>query len=601
MSSTKKDTAQATTERGRTEETLRQLQRQNELILKSAGEGIYGLDTDGCTTFVNPAAARMIGWEPQDLIGKPQHAILHHSKSDGSPYDRQDCPIYAAFKDGRVHQVDTEVFWRKDGTSFPVEYISTPIRDDDKLVGAVVTFRDITERKRSEAAIENLAKFPDENPNPVLRISRDGVVVYANKGSAPVLKVCGSQTGQPFSGRWRELVTSVFASGQHREVEVTCGKQIFMLTFAPVAGSDYLNVYGLDITKRKRGEEALRDAHAAIEQLKNRLQAENVYLQDEIKTEHNFENIITQSDAFKKILGKIERVASTDATVLILGETGTGKELLARAVHNISLRRDRPLVKVNCAALPMNLIESELFGHEKGAFTGAVARRIGRFELAHDGTIFLDEIGDLPVDLQAKLLRVLQEGEFERLGDTRTIKVNVRVLAATNRNLKKLIEEGRFREDLYYRLNGFPIEALPLRERKGDIPLLVKHFVKKFGLQLGRKIESIPQNVMNALTAYAWPGNIRELENVIERAIIISRGNILLMDELPTSAQPAEVKDSGSSTLMAVERNHILSALKACDWVVEGRRGAAKQLDISPSTLRDRMREYHIKRPPRKS
>jgi len=279
---------------------------------------------------------------------------------------------------------------------------------------------------------------------------------------------------------------------------------------------------------------------------------------------------------------------------LILGETGTGKELLVRAVHNLSERRERPLVKVNCAALPANLIESELFGHDRGAFTGALSRKIGRFELANDGTIFLDEIGDLPLELQAKLLRVLQEGEFERLGSSSTIKVDVRIIAATNRELKKAVESGHFREDLYYRLNVFPIICLPLRERKEDIPLLVRYFSEKFGAKVGRQIESINPNVMDALIAYDWPGNVRELENIIERAVIISRNKLELGDWIPS-----RTKTLASKTLFTLEENerqHILEALELTGWRVSGEKGAAKILGINPSTLDSRMRKLAIKK-----
>ncbi len=268
-----------------------------------------------------------------------------------------------------------------------------------------------------------------------------------------------------------------------------------------------------------------------VRQLKEQLQAENVYLKEEIKLAHNFDDILSQSPAMQKVLHQVEQVVGTDATVLILGETGTGKELLARAVHQLSPRKDRPLVKVNCAALPVNLIESELFGHEKSAFTGAAARRHGRFELANQGTIFLDEIGDLPLELQSKLLRVLQEGEFERLGDSRTIQIDVRVIAATNRDLKQALASGDFREDLYYRLNVFPLILPPLRDRIDDIPIIVRHFVQKYSAKMGKRIEHIPQAVMQTLQGYAWPGNVRELENIIERAVILTADSKLELDE----------------------------------------------------------------------
>ncbi|MBN1481881.1 sigma 54-interacting transcriptional regulator [candidate division KSB1 bacterium] len=347
------------------------------------------------------------------------------------------------------------------------------------------------------------------------------------------------------------------------------------------------------IRERTEAANTLQAALNEVEILKNRLQAENIYLQDEIKLVTNFENIITKSDVLKSVLQKVEQVAETDATVLILGESGTGKELIARAIHNISERCERILVKVNCSALPATLIESELFGHEKGAFTGAIARKIGRFELANGGTIFLDEIGDLPLELQAKLLRVLQEGEFERLGGTETTKVDVRVIAATNRELQKEIRQGNFREDLYFRLNVFPLYIPPLRNRKEDIPLLAHHFIKKYSAKTGKKIATVPQRVMDALVQYHWPGNVRELENIIERAVITSRDKTLKIgDWLPQSESVQSVP--GFVSLIENERQHIIKALSMTNWRVSGNRGAAKILGINPKTLESRMKKLNI-------
>lgn len=348
----------------------------------------------------------------------------------------------------------------------------------------------------------------------------------------------------------------------------------------------------------EKANEQLKLRLKEIETLKNQLQLENKYLQEEIKLTYNFEEIISRSKDFQKILQQIQQVASTDATVLILGESGTGKELIARAVHNISNRSKRPLVKVNCATLPANLIESELFGHEKGAFTGAMDRKIGRFELADGGSIFLDELGELPVELQAKLLRVLQEGEFERLGNPKTMKVNVRVIAATNRNLLQAIEKKEFREDLYYRLNVFPIVCPPLRDRKEDIPLLVKHFCQKHEGKIGRKINNIPPKVMDALMAYNWPGNIRELENIIERAMILSPGGSLEYGEwIPLERVSVNVNGNTSAIkLEDVEKEHIIEVLKKTGWKVSGEKGAAKILGLNPTTLEARMKKMGIKR-----
>jgi formate hydrogenlyase transcriptional activator len=347
--------------------------------------------------------------------------------------------------------------------------------------------------------------------------------------------------------------------------------------------------------ERNAANEELVSALGEVQSLKDRLEAENSYLQQEIKIDHNFEEIISQSLKFKQVLAQVEQVAKTDATVLVLGESGTGKELLSRAVHNISHRKNRPLVKINCASLPANLIESELFGHEKGAFTGAIARKSGRFELADGGTIFLDEIGELPIELQSKLLRVLQEGEFERVGGTKTIKVNVRIIAATNRDLENEVAEGKFRPDLYYRLNVFPIHSIPLRERKEDIPLLVKHFVDKYSGQMGKQITNISKRVITALQSYHWPGNIRELENIIERALIISQDQKL---DLGSWMGKKEVhkNDDGLVTLKEYERAYILQVLNNTTWRVSGARGAAEVLGMKPTTLESRMKKLGIKR-----
>jgi len=350
-----------------------------------------------------------------------------------------------------------------------------------------------------------------------------------------------------------------------------------------------------DITERKQSELNLQVALSEIKDLKEKLEVEKAYLQEEIKLEHNYENIIGRSDGLNYVLYKVEQIAPSDTTVLVLGETGTGKELVARAIHGLSPRKDRALVKVNCATLPSNLIESELFGHEKGAFTGAHARQLGRFEVADGTTLFLDEIGELPLELQSKLLRVIQDGEFERLGSSGTIKVDVRVIAATNRNLEKEVRKGRFREDLWYRLSIFPITVPPLRERMEDIALLVDFFVDKISKRLGTSIESIPTSVMNTLQDYQWPGNVRELENVLERAVINSSGpKLRLVDELK---KPRKDLMKMQKTLEDVERDHIVRILEQTNWKVSGKNGAAEILGLNRSTLRARIRKLGIRQP----
>ena len=337
-------------------------------------------------------------------------------------------------------------------------------------------------------------------------------------------------------------------------------------------------------------------AYEEIAELKSRLEQENLYLQEESRGDTEFADVVGQSPAIQKVLESIRMVAATDATVLVTGETGTGKEVVVRAIHRLSRRKSKILVKVNCAALPSGVIESELFGHEKGAFTGALARRVGRFELANGGTLFLDEVGDLPLELQAKLLRVLQEGEFERLGGTQTLKVDVRVIAATNRVLKNLVEEERFRADLFYRLNVFPIEIPPLRDRMEDVPRLARRFVMGYASNLGKPIETIGEKVMNKLMAYGWPGNVRELQNVLERAVILSRTSRLELDD-SLAAPVAGPRSSTLRTLEDVEREHILSVLKSVGWRVSGEHGAGKILGLKRTTLEARMSKLGITRP----
>ncbi|RED34461.1 DNA-binding protein Fis [Rhodopseudomonas thermotolerans] len=488
----------------RIERVFQDIERENQLILRAAGEGIYGVNAEGKTTFVNPAAELILGWTADELVGTEMHAMVHHSHHDGRHYPGQACPIYAAFRDGAVHTVDGEVFWRKDGKPVWVEYTSTPIHDrSGVVVGAVVVFRDVSQRHEAD--------------------------------------------------------------------------------------------------------EKLHAALAEVDRLRERLQLENDYLQEEIRTETNPRGIIGQSEAIQTTLRQVKLVAPTAATVLITGESGTGKELIARAIHEASTRRDRPLIRVNCAAIPRELFESEFFGHARGAFTGAVRDRIGRFELADGGTLFLDEVGEIPLELQSKLLRVLQEGNFERVGEERTRKVDVRLIAATNRDLKREVQRGRFREDLYFRLSVFPIESVPLRDRREDIPLLAQHFLVNEARELKTELR-LSHGDVRRLMRYDWPGNVRELQNVIERATILAQNGRLRFD-LPESvsghaaastgrqkpdAQPAVMT---ASDLRSLERANIVAALRACKGKVFGDDGAAAMLDMKPTTLASRIKALGISSP----
>ena len=390
---------------------------------------------------------------------------------------------------------------------------------------------------------------------------------------------------------------------EHRVLELRRkdnGERIWVQWWSkPAASGAYTRSMFIDITRQ-----------VLLEQERARLKAQNVYLQEEIKSEHNFEEIIGATAGLARVMAKVTRVAATDASVLITGESGTGKELIARALHSRSTRADKPFIKVNCAALPVGLVESELFGHERGAFSGAIQRRIGRFELAHTGTIFLDEIGEMSMDVQAKLLRVLQEHEFERIGNSHPIKSDVRVVAATNRDLEKSKREGGFRPDLFYRLNVFPIALPPLRERIGDLPLLTHFFVQKHAARLARRIEAVEAESIRRLMQYTWPGNIRELENVIERALILSSTPVLSIDPdlLGVEAHAPIPSDQGAgfdgapcssppqSDLDSIQREHILNVLREVDWVIEGSLGAAVRLGLKPGTLRHRMKKLGIKR-----
>jgi formate hydrogenlyase transcriptional activator len=399
--------------------------------------------------------------------------------------------------------------------------------------------------------------------------------------------------------RIQEVVQQTLGSGETTRVDyrvVLPGGTVRWLSSrghaqpAPAGKGERLMGVTLDITERKRDEEALLRSLAEIKELKDRLQAESDYLKAEIKVTESHGEIVGQGQAIKQVLHQVEQVAPTDSTVLISGETGTGKELIAQAIHRLSPRKHQLMVMVNCAALPGALVESELFGREKGAFTGALMRQAGRFELADRSTIFLDEVGELSPEVQAKLLRVLQSGEFERLGSSRTLQVNVRLIAATNRDLAQDVRKGRFREDLYYRLNVFPIRVPPLRERTEDIPMLVWAFVREFSTRMGKTITKVPRKTMEAFQAYPWPGNIRELRNVIERGVIVTAGDALKVAAPAESAQTTPVP----MTLAESEREHILAVLERTNWRIKGPNGAARKLDLNPSTLYTRMEKLGI-------
>ena len=485
----------------------------------------------------------------------------------------------------------------------------------------VVSIRAAGELERSRAAAEmkRLASFPILSPNPIVEVTLEGQVRFCNPAAEETLPDLYQRgPGHPWLVDW-ESVLRTLREGKSKSMvrKVSIDERWFQQMLHFVKDAHRVRVYGIDITARKKVEEALQKAHDELEKqveertvdlrtalseiktMKDQLEAENIYFREETELKGHFVNIIGQSGGLKYVLFRAEQVAPANTTVLILGETGTGKELIAAAIHNMSPRKARPLITVNCAALPANLIEGELFGREKGAFTGADARRVGRFEIAQGSTLCLDEIGELPLELQAKLLRVIQHGEFERLGSSHTLKVDVRIVATTNRDLEEEVRKGRFRQDLYYRLNVFPITVPPLRQRQEDIPLLAQAFIERYARKLGKQITSVQKKTMKSLQDYQWPGNVRELESVLERAVILCPGPVLqLTDKLDISSLPMS---STIKTLKEVERNQILKILKETRWRIEGKDGAAAILGLHPSTLRARMHKLGILRPKAKA
>jgi len=661
------------TERKQAEEALQNSEERALLILNSAAEGIFGCDSHGTCLFCNTAAAQLLGYDgPEQLLGQNMHALEHHTRKDGTPFPIDDCPIYVGFLENRGVHIDDDIFWKKDGSSFPVEYWSHPLVRDGKTVGAVVTFFDVTERKKAEEALRkseqrthtlleiNNAIITNLTPDAlfssayeaigrVIPFDRAAFLLYQSESKTlKLVSMQGPNESEFFQvGREYDLEETQISAWvlEHQEVAtrgdlkreqqspgerslVAEGIQSYCVV-PLVAMGQSLGTFAVWSQAQNRYTEAdatlLKEvanqvalaisnmkSYEEIASLKARLEKENVYLQEEIRTEHNFEEIVGDSPTLLALLRRVDQVAPTDSTVLIYGETGTGKELIARAIHDRSNRKNRPLVKVNCSAISAGLVESELFGHVKGAFTGAFERRIGRFELADGGTIFLDEVGELPLDTQVKLLRVLQEREFEPVGSNRSVRVDVRIICATNRNLKESIKAGTFRSDLYYRLNVFPLEVPPLRERRSDIDQLARFFVSRYARNLGKKITGISQAATQTLLAYSWPGNIRELQNLIERALILSTGPVLDLEgdlnnvsgAYPVFSAPApevaevvpEVDQSPLQTLQEVERTHILAVLEQTHGVIEGANGAARTLGLHPNTLRHRMEKLGIKR-----
>jgi len=632
-------------EKKRAEETLRKSEEQLRSLVESVRDyAILLLDTQGGVSTWNPGAARITGYSAEEIIGR--HFSCFYTGEDlerGKPEEA----LRVAASRGRFEDESWRV--RKDGSRFWANAVITAIKDSNgQLSGFAKVTRDLTERRRAEealllelshvllsnleigtllsavsAAIRQVVSHDFATlalHDPATDQFRLQILDAAYGKDLPakeiVVPVEGSAPGWVFRAR-EPLILTQLDSGRFKPetLQHLLAAGLKSACWLPLVSRD--RVLGvLAVASRREAAFTDKDAYTLsqiacqvgiavdnalafrqIGELRDRLNQEKLYLEEELHSECGFEKIVGKSPRLKNVLKLVETVAPTDSTVLILGETGTGKELIARAIHELSARQERAFIKLNCAAIPSGLLESELFGHEKGAFTGAISRRIGRFELANQGTIFLDEIGEITSELRPKLLRVLQEQEFERLGSTNTLRTDARLIAATNRDLAAMVAEQKFRADLYYRLQVFPIHVPPLRERREDIPLLVRHFAKQIALKMHKNIDNIPAETMNLLVQYDWPGNIRELQNVIERAVILSSGpqlQVPLSDLTPHGVPEGTKSDE---TLEEAERKHILSVLTDTDWVLGGPKGAAIRLGMKRSTLQFRMKKLGVSRP----
>ena len=576
-----------------------------EKLFEASPDAIVVTDAEGRITSINSQVERLFGYGREQLLGQSVEILVPERFRQAHPGHRN---AYKSHASVRPMGAGLELFGRRmDGSEFPVDIMLSPMETAEGRV-VISVIRDISDRKkaqesirRSEAQFRALFEF---SPDAIIASDQEGRITEVN---ARVESMFGYQRGELVGQSVDILVPERFRhthparrkdyGSAARVRPMGAGLELYgrrkdgsefpadiMLGPVETEGGRIVLSVIRDLTEKRQAEEALR-----------RSELQKRYLEEELNTEARFEEIIGESMGLKRVLKLVETVSATDVTVLILGETGTGKEVIARAIHQLSPRNEHVMVKLNCAAIPAGLLESELFGHERGAFTGAIDRKIGRLELAHEGTLFLDEIGDLPLELQPKILRALQEKEFERLGSNKPIPVNVRLVAATNRDLAKMVAEGQFRSDLYYRLRVFPILLPPLRERREDIPLLVRYFVDRHARKLYKKIETIPEETMQALIRWDWPGNIRELENFIERAVILTRGPVLRPPlgelEMPEEASPVQ-----DSSLEAKEREHILRVLRESRGKIGGSNGAAARLGLIRTTLNSKMKKLGIER-----
>ena len=576
-----------------------------EQLFEQSPDSIVITDKAGLIVRVNAQVEHSFGYTRSELLGQPVEILIPERFRPAHPAHRAK---YGDHPRRRPMGASLELYGRrKDGTEFPVDIMLSPVETAN---GSFVlsAIRDISEKKQTHEALRRSEQHSrmlfEFSPDAILVCDAEGSILEAN---ARVDSIFGYKREELLGQSVETLIPKRFRGGhlKHRTDYLQQPRMRPMgvgldlqglrkdgsefpvdILLGPVESQQGRVIVAIvrDLSERRKYEEALK-----------RAEEEKRYLEEELITTHQFEEIIGETAGLKRVLNQVATVATTDATVLILGETGTGKELVARAIHNLSPRRDRAFVKINCSAIPAGLLESELFGHEKGAFTGAIAQKIGRLELAHQGTLFLDEIGDLPLELQPKILRALQEKEFERVGSARTIPVNVRLVAATNRDLPKMVEAREFRSDLYYRLRVFPILIPPLRERSEDIPTLVNYFVSQHARRMNRHIETIPPETMRALVRWRWPGNVRELENFIERSVILSEGRVLRAP-LAELTIATESSPQPNSNLQDAEREHILRILREANGMIGGAGGAAKRLGLKRTTLNSKLKKLGIKR-----
>jgi PAS domain S-box-containing protein len=605
------------------EDDLRKQKALFEKLFELAPEAIVLRDTENRVLKVNEEFTKLFGYTAEEVLGKNVNSLIVPEESLCESEELRD-----ALKRGERINAET-IRQRKDGKRLTVSYVAAPVSVEGSRLEIYGIYRDISERKKSEEKLRRSEAYLAEgqrlsHTGSWARCVRTGDLLWSRESSRifgidpetrMTLNIFLDQVHKEDLNLVQETIDRAFREKSDYEFDFRVVRSDGTVRYIHTIGHPVTNCAGevaefvgthMDVTEQREARAALERAFEEIKQLKDQLYLENVALREEIDETSMFEEIVGNSAALRQVLAQVETVAATDSTVLIYGETGTGKELIARAIHNLGRRSGQAFVKVNCAAIPMGLLESELFGHEKGAFTGAISQRIGRFELANHGTVFLDEIGEVPLELQPKLLRVLQEREFERLGNSRTMKTDARLIAATNRDLGAMVAENKFRSDLFYRLDVFPIRVPALRERKEDVPVLVRHFVQHFSRQLGKSIDSIPASAMAALTEYNWPGNIRELQNVIERAVIVSTGPVLNVNvadlkpiRLPAASTPVEEPQNSEahrakSAMEENERQEILKILKETHWTVGGADGAAARLGVKRSTLQYRMRRLGI-------